>query len=172
MSSGKGLQGVGLGEAMGGQGGSAGAATAAGGGTSRSLHRHMCCTGWMPGFGVLSKAVLNESTHQCKNTNGDRIIMPVSLQWEKKFTIPNPYLGLKEGQTVMKLLFFIHSGLKQHEHQAAGVITASYSNSHRLHLGTHSTTGKTCLCKGNSGKKRSLCFLDINEKDLALTESN
>lgn len=34
----------------------------------------------------------------------------------KKFTIPNPYFELEKRHTVMKLLLFILSGLKQHEH--------------------------------------------------------
>lgn len=34
----------------------------------------------------------------------------------KKFTIPNPSFELEKRHTVMKLLLFILSGLKQHEH--------------------------------------------------------
>lgn len=110
-------EGGGLGEAVGCQGGSAGTDTATAG---RAHGQVPAQTHMLDAFlgGVLSKVGTERSMEALSNA---KIQMLIGL-WcllvynGKKVTIPNPYLELGKGQAVMKLLLFIHPGLKRHEH--------------------------------------------------------
>lgn len=73
----------------------------------------------------------------------------------------------------MKLLFFIPSAFKQRQWLGSRVadspdaaIPIDWVQAHAL------LQAKPASVRQIQEKNRSLCFLDVNEKDLALTESN